>query len=218
MQAKAVTASRSRPLLACALALCVVLLASNAVSGHPHAWIDLRTALVMTAEKDIIAIELEWLFDPIYSTLLIDDVGSTPEALLEQATGMLSRLDEYNYFTEIRVDDQIVSTQTVKTFENGLRSGRYWVRFLLPLETPVDPSKVSLGYAVFDPTYYIEILHLEEDIIEIHGDGTGDCFTRIVPPNPSAEAIIRARSPEVDKSPDQSLGALFAERVEVECR
>jgi ABC-type uncharacterized transport system substrate-binding protein len=99
-----------------------------------------------------------------------------------------------------------------------MRGGRYWVRFTVPLTTPVDPSKIRLEYAVFDPTYYIEILHLEKDVIEFHGGGPGRCFAQIAPPSPSSKAVIRARSPDIDKQPDESLGALFAERVAVQCR
>jgi len=171
----------------------------------------------MTSDKRITAIELEWLFDPLYTTLLIEGIGSTAEALREQASGMLGRLAAYSYFTEVRVNGELVTTQTVQDFASGMRGGRYWVRFSLPLVEPVDPARFLLAYAVFDPTYYIEILHLEEDVIEFHGDTYGRCIARIRSPSPTTEAIIRARSPEVDKQPDQSLGALFAERVEVRC-
>lgn len=217
MQSTSVSPLNSRRLVIHALALCITLTASTAVPSHPHAWIDLRSTLLMTPENRITAIELEWLFDPLYTTLLLEDIGSTAESLREQASGMLRRLDEHSYFTEIRVNDETVATQSVHDFESGMRAGRYWVRFSLPLATSVDPSSVRLEYAVFDPTYYIEMLHLEKDVIEFHGDSAGQCIARITAPSPSTQAIIRARSPDVDKQPDQSLGALFAERVEVQC-
>lgn len=46
----------------------------------------------------------------------------------------------------------------------------------------------------------------------------GDCFGRIVPPNPTTEAVLLAQAMDRDATPDATLGSVFAERVEVTCR
>ena len=200
-----------------ALALIVGMGSSKPVTAHPHAWIDLRTSVVLDPKGRVIAIEQEWLLDPLYSTLVIEDLGTDAEALRTHGAEMLGRLREHGYFTELRVDGEIQSPGTVEDFSTELRANRYWIRFVVPLASPMDPVASKLSYAVFDPTYYIEILHLEEDVIEILGTEPGRCVARLEPPKPTTDAIMRARSLAVDTTPDNSLGALFAERVEVGC-
>lgn len=188
------------------------------VTAHPHAWIDLRTAVIVDKEGRVIAVEQEWLVDPLYSTLLIEDLdATTATALRTHSAEMLGRLKAHSYFTELRVDGEIQPPGEVREFSSELRSNRYWLRFVLPLSTPIDPTAQTLTYAVFDPTYYIEILHLEKHVIEFLGAEPGRCVARIDSPKPTADAMMRAGSPAVDASPDSSLGALFAERVDVGC-
>ncbi len=201
-----------------ALATIVALSATPVASAHPHAWIDLRSTVVLDETGRVAAIEQEWLLDPLYSTLLTEEVGLTPEALRAHAAAMLDRLRAYDYFTEIRIDGKPVTPGLVREFESELRSGRYWIRFVVPLEMQPDPARESLTYSVYDPTYYIEILHLEEDVIAFEGGEFGRCEGQVVPPSPSTDAIMTARAMDVNAKADDSLGALFAERVEIECR
>ena len=193
------------------------MVAPQFAAAHPHAWIDLRTSVVLDRQGRAVAVEQEWLFDPLYSTLIIEDLGTTEKALRVHGADMLDRLRAYDYFTEVRVDGEIQAPGTVREFVSELRSNRYWIRFVMPLATPVDPTAHKLAYSVFDPTYYIEILHREKDVIEFLGAKPGRCTARIEPPKPAPEALMRARSLAVDTRPDNSLGALFAERVEVGC-
>lgn len=111
-----------------------------------------------------------------------------------------------------------VALGTVSEFESELREGRLWMRFVVPLATPVDPTQRALAFAVFDPTYYIEILHLQGDVVAFRGAETGGCSGRIVPPNPTTEAVLLAQAMDRDATPDATLGSVFAERVEVMCR
>ena len=194
------------------------MIVARVASAHPHAWIDLRTSVVLGTEGRVVAIAQEWLLDDLYSTVLLEDLGTEPAALRAHGADMLKRLKPFSYFTEVRVDDEIVEPGTASEFETQLRKNRFWIRFVMPLSAPVDLSQQAFSYAIFDPTYYVEMLHFEEDGIDVMGAEPGQCQTRIAPPKPTTEAIVRARSVAVDTTPDNSLGALFAERVEVSCQ
>ena len=103
--------------------------------------------------------------------------------------------------------------------ETGLRDKRLWLRFEVPLIEPVDPHSGRLTFAVYDPTYYIEILHLEGEPV---------AFSRAGAPMRASDASLRpARALRLSRSPPRStvtqsagdgLGELFAETVVVECR
>ncbi|GLQ07420.1 DUF1007 family protein [Sneathiella chinensis] len=195
---------------------------SSPVRAHPHGWIDLRSTVILDAAGHITALEQEWLFDPLYSTFVMEDLSGTAEsqrdALTTLAGSNLQELRSYNYFTEVRADDVKIDLGEVSEYESELRNGRVWMRFVVPLATPVSPTLKTFEFAVFDPTYYTEILHLEGDIITFRGDATGGCFGRIMPPNPTTEAILLAQTMDRDATPDTTLGSVFAERVEVSCK
>ncbi len=194
---------------------------SSPAQAHPHAWIDLRSTVVLDASGRITAIEQQWLFDPFYTVLateeMSDEATTRAEALTALARSHLENLRSYDYFTEVRAGGAKVALGTVSEFESELREGRLWMRFVVPFVTPIDPTRRALTFAVFDPTYFIEIAHLEGEEVAFRGAQTG-CSGRIVPPNPTTEAVLLAQSMDRDATPDSTLGSIFAERVEITCR
>ena len=99
-----------------------------------------------------------------------------------------------------------------------LRDARLQLRFTVPLARPVDPRGETLEYAVYDPTYYIEILHMAGDLVAFRGAGSGSCLGEILPPNPDPETVALAQALDREAVADSSLGAVFAERVRLSCR
>jgi ABC-type uncharacterized transport system substrate-binding protein len=190
--------------------------------AHPHAWIDLRSTVVLDADGHVIAIEQQWLFDQFYTLFITEALSDAASARAEELKALarknLQNLRTYDYFTEVRSGGAKVALGTVSELESELRAGRLWMRFVVPLATPIDPTERALAFAVFDPTYYIEILHLKDDIVAFRGAGIGSCLGRIVPPNPTTEAVILAQAMDRDATPDASLGSVFAEWVEITCR
>jgi ABC-type uncharacterized transport system substrate-binding protein len=191
-------------------------------TAHPHAWIDLRSTVVLDSGGLVVAIDQEWLFDEFYTLFVLDGLeeqkGDKDKGLLELARVNLENLRPYGYFTDVRANDTKIELGSVTDFETGLRDDRLWLRFKIPLERPLDPRKDKIRFAIFDPTYYIEILHLKDDVIAFQGGNSGACSGRILLPNPSKEAVLLASALDRGAKPDETLGALFAETVVVECR
>jgi len=190
--------------------------------AHPHVWIDLRSTVVLNAVGRVTAVEQQWLFDPLYTVFAIEGLPSSPPAqaklLRSLATINLQRMHSHEYFTEVRVGGTKAALGVVSDFDSELRGGRLWMRFVVPLITPIDPISHNVEFAVYDPTYYIEILHLRDDVISFRGGKAGGCYGQIVPPNPTTEAIVLARAMDRDALPDATLGKVFAERVQIKCR
>lgn len=207
---------------------CLVLLTailsvgSKPVSAHPHAWIDLRSSVILDENGHVIAIEQEWLFDDFYTVFATDQIGTNEKgqaaALRELAKANLDNLRLHDYFTEIRVDESVVSPGTVTEYQSEIRNGRLWLRFVLPIPEAVDASINNLSFAVYDPTYYVEILHLEGDVISFRGPAEHACFGMIKPPTPTTESVMLAQALDRDIKPDNTLGRMFAEQVDVTCK
>ncbi len=216
-------------MLAFTRALCCTLLLAIAMAmlpklaaAHPHAWIDLRSTVLLDENGHIVAIEQEWLFDEFYTVFVAEHMESTGDeeaaALSELAEANLENLRPHNYFTEVKLDGSLVATETVTEYDTELRNGRLWLRFVLPIANPVDASTKAFSFAVFDPTYYVEILHLEGEVVAFGGQTENGCFGLIVPPTPSPEMVMLAQALDRDAKPDNTLGSMFAERVEVTCQ
>ncbi|MGI9418316.1 MAG: DUF1007 family protein [Geminicoccaceae bacterium] len=200
-----------------------ILIASGMPSAeaHPHAWIDLRSKVLLDDAGRVRALQLDWIFDDYYTVAIADevDVGSqiSDEFWTEIAGKNLSNLADHHYFTVIKADDAAVELGDVSRYEGGLRDGRMWMSFEVPLAEPIDPRSNAVSYAIYDPTYYIEIVHLEDDVITFEGEGGERCAGDIVQPNPTLEQVSLAAALDQNESAGEGLGELFAETVVVRC-
>lgn len=204
------------------LPILALLLFCGTLGAHPHAWIDLRASVLFTADGDLKALRQEWLFDPSYSHLLLEDLAvDRPELDLDGALAlmterMLGNLREYDYFTEIRLGERRLVPARAENAAMQLRQRRLHLSFDLPLEAARPDATRPLNYRVYDPTYWIEILHDEEDVI--HLAGGGGCTAHIQPARPEPWLVAYAATFDRDqRTPIEDLGRRFAEVVFVEC-
>ena len=194
----------------------------STAEAHPHMWIDLKSEIIIQDQTMVSAIYQEWLFDDFFSASLIEEASQNPKglevgikAVVEE---IMDNLEPHDYFTLINVNGKKISSNPIKSFEVDVRENRVWVSFSLPISKEVDLTAQSLAYSVFDPTFYIEMLYFEGETVSFTGDVPTSCSTKIKQPNPTTEAVLLSRSPDLDKIPNQSIGRLFAETVVVNCR
>ncbi|SDF78038.1 DUF1007 family protein [Thalassobaculum litoreum] len=199
-----------------------VALAAREAAAHPHVWIDLRTTVVMDDQGRVTAIGQEWLFDPIYSAYVtggLDPASDKARKALDDLLGeSMSNLREYDYFMRVRADGGRLALEDARDTSAAMRGDRMLYRFTVPLSDPVDPRSRDLDIAVFDPTYYIEMLHLEGDVIAFQGANQTGCGARIIEPAPDMNAIALAQSLDRNAAADDTLGAQFAETVIIACK
>jgi len=208
-----------RILLAITLVLALAPLA--AVRAHPHGWIDIRTELVADEAGRITALRQAWLFDEMYSAFMLDDVEreglARDEGLARLLRQDVAALAPHDYFTRVEADGEAVGFGEIRAYANGVAAGRIWFRFELPLAEPVDPATAELRYAVFDPTYYIEILHHGDAPVELPAPLAERCAARVIAPDPPAEIVSFAAMLDRNAESDAGLGAHFAQWVELAC-
>ena len=176
--------------------------------------------MVLDDQGRAVAIEQEWLFDQFYTLFLTEDLDpglSEAEAYAGLASRAMENLRDYDYFTVVHAGGEAVDLDFAEDPRAELRGGRLWLSFTVPLARPVDPRANALEYSVYDPTYYIEVLHLKGDVVAFKGPESGRCFGEIVPPDPNPEYVALAQALDRNAKADSSLGAVFAERVRVSC-
>lgn len=189
--------------------------------AHPHSWIDLESRLVFDEAGRLERLWQGWLFDEFYTAFIAEEfvtAGLEPSAFLEQvAAENLANLRAYDYFTELKLDGEPLALGELGRFASTLKGERLWLEFEVALAEPVDPAGSQLSLAVFDPTYYIEILHAEGHSPELDGI-QADCSLFVMPPTPTPEQIAAAFMLDVNETGENGLGRHFAEIATVDCR
>lgn len=204
-----------------------LLLLPSMVSAHPHVWADLSVKVILDDQGRVEALRQRWRLDPFYSLVLMEELkaaeGDAPmEARLDQLGSEIhDNLAPRGYFTEITHDGEPVETDDVREYTTMAHTDRVEFMFLLPLAHPLTLGEAPLRYRIYDPSYYIEMVHEVNDDQTPRADAlvvTGaECTTRIIAADPDPEQVAKAsRLDRTDEAPD-GLGRFFAETGEVQC-
>ncbi|WP_417782867.1 DUF1007 family protein [Terasakiella pusilla] len=207
-----------------AFAFCTLIFsASPKAHAHPHSWIDLETTLLFNEDGQITGLWVGWLFDDFYSAFTLEETprnsmgGYDQSSLDALAKQNLKNLSEYSYFTFIHANGKTLPHKEVTKFKTFVDNNRLWMEFTVELETPVDPRTQKIDYAVYDPTYYVEILHAAKgDPIQMVGNVNG-CGYSLTSPEPPEELSLMAAALDQDETAGDGIGISFAERVVLSC-
>ncbi len=209
------------PVIRTALLALALLWPAAAAKAHPHSWIDLESRLIFDDAGRLEAIELGWLFDEFYTAFIAEEfvtAGIEPSAFLQEvAAENLANLREYDYFTELKQADQRLALADVRRFETTIKGERLWLAFEVPLATPADPASGAISLAVFDPTYYIEVLYAEGVSPVLDGIDADACTVFVMPPTPTPEMVAMAFALDATQTGENGLGRHFAEIATIEC-
>lgn len=193
------------------------------VSAHPHSWITLETTAIINDKSEVTALKQRWTFDQYYTEFVLHDfmpeVGKnpTPEALKKLALENLKNLKAYDFFTTIEAGTTKAKFGAVSGVRSVLYKGQITMEFMLPLEQPLDAKNNKVKYRVFDPSYYVEMLHDKLSYVHIENAGTSSCTTTLEQPKPDMTQTTLAASLDKQATAPANLGESFAQTVTVSC-
>lgn len=189
--------------------------ATVSATAHPHAWIDISVEVLFDASGRVSALRENWLFDEFYTA---ETVQKGERAKMDALTARILRnLKEYGYFTRVEANGRPVALKVPVESSARMDGIRLRMSFTAPLAEPVGAAAMPLTYAVFDPTYFIEMLHEEvPDAIRLV-NAPAQCRFRMLPADPDPKAVALASALDRTQSGGDGLGAYFAEKVEVRC-
>lgn len=192
-------------------------------AAHPHSWIDVEVEIVFDKAGMVSGLKQSWIFDEAYTAYVaVKPVRGSikpPDAkrLAEVAREMMTNLREFGYFTRIEREGKPIETTEATDATAILRGARLVVKFLLPLATAADVRDKPLTYAIFDPTYFVEMVHVDPvKSIRLFGAPAG-CAARLRPPQPDPALAARAQALDRTESGGNELGGAFAEKVTIRC-
>lgn len=209
-----------RPLLAAAAA--GVLLAPAAAVGHPHVFIDGGVDFVFDPEGRLSELRVTWVYDEMSSLFMFEDLGIDPGKALtaEEETALAAYQTEWIEGFEgdsyLRTDGKAVPLGGPQAPEAEVRDdGRAVIRFNRRVAEPFRPDDAVVE--VYDPTYFTAYTVTDAPALEGSAEG---CEASVEPYKPSGPLVALQLSLAeigVDEDPDDAVGALFADKVRLDC-
>lgn len=211
------------------LMVCLLVMTPSVAVAHPHGWIDLSVKVISDDQGRVTALEQHWRLDPFYSLVVMEELGQVEDASLEQGIAALGRqmrdnLVPLGFFTEIYLDGKPIETAEVSEYTTRLSNDRLVFMFRLPLATPQPLAGSQLSYQIYDPTYYLEVVHEADTQQRIDADAltvqqsSPECALSVTSADPDPEVVMRAAMLDVDEQGEPGLGRYFAETGVIDCR
>lgn len=149
-------------------------------AAHPHVWITDVTTFVFE-DRQLVGLRHQWTFDAFFGSFVIEEhdrdgdgwFDPTETAALRQ--GAFDNLEEFDYFTHLRIDGDAWPLREIEAFRASIEDGVLVYEFTLSLPRPVDPEAVDLAVGVYDSEYYVEVLLDEHDPVRFAGLPSGAC-------------------------------------------
>ena len=186
-------------------------------SAHPHAWIDVKTTIILSNPGMVSAIREDWSFDRDYTNVLLRGPNGQRKPLKEFTQVAMHHLATYSYFLELHAGETRLSLGQPSDGDSKITNDSLEMHFTVPLANPVDISKSEMNLSVYDPTYYIDFEHVKSHPVSFEGAGAEACVARIAPAHPPAEALSQAKAMDRNAPINKSLGKMFAETVSIHC-
>ncbi|MGE0373333.1 MAG: DUF1007 family protein [Gammaproteobacteria bacterium] len=201
----------------------IVMAAPSQAMAHPHAWIDVEVQVRFDSAARIAALRMTWLFDEIYSAYVTQGLTfSGADAIDARRSGrilavMMKNLARFHYMTRAEAGTEAMEFGAPTESAIAFKGRRLELSFTLPFATPVPSREVPVAYSVYDPTYYIEMLHAEDAGAIRLVNAPADCRYTLHPPQPDPARVREAAALDRTQSAGNGLGVFFAERVTIRC-
>jgi len=136
--------------------------------AHPHVFIDNRVS-VLFDDKGLAGFRHEWSFDEMFSSTIIQEFDLNADGKFDEKEikdverGAFSNLKEYNYFIDITINGKQFKIQGIKDFYAEIDSGIMVYEFFLPCKVTATFDNQEVKIAVYDPTYFVQVLWVSED-------------------------------------------------------
>jgi len=203
--------------------LLMLMLALPVAHSHPHAWIDLHVTVMFDEHQAVKGLEQTWVFDPVYTMLLLEEMdeqldGADRQTAMRQ-TGerMITSMRDYDYLTRFEHNDEHFVGESVDNVAVTLDDdAQLRFTFRLLLEQARDVQSSPLSYRIYDPLYYIEMLHPSAQTV-IAAPDAGSCEVAINQPRPTPSQVARATLADAGVTDTEGLGRHFAQTVVIDC-
>lgn len=199
-------------------------LASSQTFAHPHSFVDLKNKVLLDGTL-LKSFQMEWMLDEITSSELIYELNTSKDKAKTQQTitaEMVQSALQNHYFSTL-YDSQnqpikFTTTPTDTRFE--VKGNRVVFYITFHLSQPYDLKQNKARFYTYEPSYYISMEYNRENDLSI---SNASCKATLVQPQVDsklrlyASSLDKTQTPDMPENEDYSLGAQFAQKVEIIC-
>lgn len=155
-----------------------LLAAAVCAGGHPHMFIDTEMD-VRLAGSVLEGLEITWYFDPMFTAAITTDFDSDRNGVFNEAEteqvyqNAFANLENSGYFTFVEVNGETLSPSGTEDFRVFMHGSTLVYRFFCPFHIPVENGVFTV--AVYDSSFYCDILYREGNPISVSGSETAVC-------------------------------------------
>lgn len=199
--------------------LAILTFAPN-LHAHPHSWIEMKTHI--EGENGMITgFSMEWSFDAMTSMYMLDGEDVSPEKEEETfknlAASVIENMMYEHYFTYFYDGEEPIKYQVAEHAKFKRDKAKMILTFDLPLSKPKPVTRDSLRMLIFDPSYFVDMSWIANEDVTLSPELARQCKLEVIEPNPTPEQMSYAMSLPADADPDNTLGQLFTQSVELHC-
>ena len=198
----------------------IVLFFPTLIYAHPHSWIEMKT-FIEGQNDEISGFKMEWTFDAMTSAYMLDgedtSKGNESKTLEKIARSIVKDMLSEHYFTYFYDGNQPVKYKTALEPKLTRVKAKLMLSFRLPLAKKQPVTRDTLRLLVFDSSHFVDMVWKSKQDIVLSDELAKNCRLDLIEPDPSSDQMMYAMSLPEDADPDNSLGQLFTQTVNVHC-
>ena len=158
-----------RAIFSLALILFVMFVHAPVLAPHPHVFIY-NSIKVVFDEKGLAGFEVKWVFDEMFSNMIIHDFDKNRNGHLEPSeirgikNGAFSNLKKFNYFTHVKINNRVFKVKFVKDFFAEIKENALIYRFLVPCHVGAGSSFKEVKISIYDISFYCSVFLTENPV------------------------------------------------------
>ncbi|MBN6070770.1 zinc transporter binding subunit ZevA [Aggregatibacter actinomycetemcomitans] len=204
--------------------LLLSLLSAQYAFSHPHAFIEIKTK-TLVENQQLVGFSMQWILDEPSSAAVLYDLRQTKgdknarQKLIDEVMGNVVNEHYFSYFFD-KQDNKI--KYRAKPQNYGMKSNgsqvMYFFDFMLSKPQPLTDNEYTLS--TYDPTYYVSMYYAEPTKSAVDFSALpANCRGEVLEPQVDEKVKQYASSlDQTQRDEDNTLGALFAQKVRLICR
>lgn len=197
---------------------------TGAVVAHPHAFIEMQTKPLvenLVEQNQLVGFSMKWTLDEPSSSAVLYDMkqasGEAAQQLLDEVMNNVVNEHYFSYFFD-KNNNKIKYKKQIKNYGVNIKGMRvqYYFDFLLAEPQPLQDNQWTL--MTYDRTYYVSMYYPEDKSSVDFSTLPTNCKGKIE--MPQVDEKIQSYAASLDKTQkdeDDSLGVIFAQKVNIQC-
>ena len=139
-------------------------------------WVS-SAVFVYFDEQGISGFRLEWVFDEMFSNMIIHDYDNDqngelePEEVKEVHDGAFSNLKNFEYFTHVKINGESFEVKSVTDFNAKIVMNRVVYHFFVPCDVKATLSFQEIRVGIYDESFYSNVTLLHDQVFFENGTG-----------------------------------------------